>query len=151
MQLGNDFIGPDSSYQDLLVWPEYPIELDMYSNGIPLARPDLPMSSFTELSDMSAASEPMTATSSRGSIHTRGTSIMSTSDFDNHMKPVDLSMAAPNDSAIPEFEVVIAAEGGMEPGAVQSSHVLPQLSSDGDRPPGMLGAKIQAGRDLELA
>ena len=112
MQLGNEFIAPESSYQDLLVWPEYPIELDIYANGLPLVRPDLPMPTFTELSDMSAASEPMTATSSRGSIHTRGTSIMSTSDFDNQMKPVDLSMAVvPSDNAIPEFEVVIAAEG----------------------------------------
>jgi hypothetical protein len=111
MQLGNDFVAQESTYQDLLVWPDYPIELDMYPNPMPLTRADISMPTFTELSDMSASSEPMTASSSRGSIHTRGTSIMSTSDFDNHLKPVDLALAAPTDSSIPEFEVVIAAEG----------------------------------------
>ncbi len=111
MQLGNDFMVPESSYQDLLVWPEYPIELASFSNGLPLVRPERPLPSITDLSDISAGSAPMTASSSRGSIHTRGTSIMSSSDFDSQMKPVDLSMVAPNDnSSLPEFEVVIAAE-----------------------------------------
>lgn len=36
---------------------------------------------------------------------------MSTSDFDNGVKPGELTLAAPTDSSIPEFEVVIAAEG----------------------------------------
>ncbi|KAK3327579.1 hypothetical protein B0T19DRAFT_166940 [Cercophora scortea] len=111
MQMGNDFVGPESSYQDLLVWPDYPLDLDMYQNAMPLTRTDISMPPFTDLSDMSAASEPMTASSSRGSIHTRGTSIMSASDFDNANKSSELAMAAPTDSSIPEFEVVIAAEG----------------------------------------
>ncbi|KAK0720628.1 hypothetical protein B0H67DRAFT_643861 [Lasiosphaeris hirsuta] len=111
MQMGSDFVGQESTYQDLLVWPDYPIELDMYPHPMPLTRTDISMPAFTELSDMSASSEPMTASSSRGSIHTRGTSIMSTSDFDNAMKSSELAMAAPSDSSIPEFEVVIAAEG----------------------------------------
>lgn len=111
MQMSGDFGAPESTYQDLLVWPDYSIELDMYSHAMPLARTDMSMPTFTELSDVSAASEPMTASSSRGSIHTRGTSIMSSPDFDSPLKPVDLAMAAPTDSSIPEFEVVIAAEG----------------------------------------
>jgi len=111
IHMPGDFVGQDSTYQDLL-WPEYTIELDMYQHAMPMGRADLVMPAFTELSDISAASEPMTATSSRGSIHTRGTSIMSSSDFDNSMKANgELAMAAPTDSAIPEFEVVIAAEG----------------------------------------
>ncbi|KAK3378561.1 hypothetical protein B0H63DRAFT_251071 [Podospora didyma] len=110
--LGSDFThGPESTYQDLLVWPDYPMELEMYPSTVPLARNDISMPAFTELSDISATSEPMTASSSRGSIHTRGTSIMSSSDFENGIKPAELAMAAPTDSSIPEFEVVIAAEG----------------------------------------
>ncbi|EOO02704.1 putative transcription factor cmr1 protein [Phaeoacremonium minimum UCRPA7] len=40
MQLGGDFVATESSYQDLLVWPEYSLELDMYpqisnDNSIP--------------------------------------------------------------------------------------------------------------------
>ncbi|KAK3325192.1 hypothetical protein B0H66DRAFT_113549 [Apodospora peruviana] len=108
--MGNDFAGQES-YQDLFVFDGYGLELgDMYHNPLPLVRTEMAMP-FTELSDMEAASEPMTASSSRGSIHTRGTSIMSTSDFDNVVKPVELTMAVPPDSSIPEFEVVIAAEG----------------------------------------
>lgn len=111
MQLNNDFITPETNYQDMMVWPEYPLELDMY-NQVPISRPDMTMPSFTELSDLSStsASEPMTASSSRGSIHTRSTSIMSTADFDTTMKPAEPVMGMMNDSMIPEFEVVIAAE-----------------------------------------
>jgi hypothetical protein len=111
MHIGNDFGAQEAAYQDLIVWPEFPIELDVYPNAMPLARGDMSMPAFPELSDVSTSSEPMTASSSRGSIHTRGTSIMSASDFDNAMKPAELTMAAPTDNSIPEFEVVIAAEG----------------------------------------
>lgn len=112
MQLNSDLITPDTNYQDMMVWPEYPLELDMYSSQLPMSRPDMSMPSFTELSDMSSssASEPMTASSSRGSIHTRSTSIMSTADFDTTMKPAEQTLGMPSESAIPEFEVVIAAE-----------------------------------------
>ena len=111
MHIGNDFGAQEAAYQDLIVWPEFPIELDVYPNTIPLARGDISMPTFPELSDVSTSSEPMTASSSRGSMHTRGTSIMSTSDFENALKPVELAIAAPTDNSIPEFEVVIAAEG----------------------------------------
>ncbi|KAK0614221.1 transcription factor Cmr1 [Immersiella caudata] len=110
MQISGDFVAPDSHY-DLLTWPDYhSLDLDMYST-MPLGRTDIAMPAFTELSDVSAASEPMTTSSSRGSIHTRGTSIMSSPDFDNPVKPGGLALAAPADSSIPEFEVVIAATG----------------------------------------
>jgi hypothetical protein len=111
MQLSNDFVTQDSNYQDLLAWPDYPLELDMYASTMPLARQDLAMPTFNELSDMgSASSEPMTTSSSRGSIHTRGTSIMSTGEFDNTLKSIDQSVGVLGDTMIPEFEVVIAAE-----------------------------------------
>ncbi|GAB1313850.1 hypothetical protein MFIFM68171_04060 [Madurella fahalii] len=111
IQMGNDFAAPEAPYQDYISWPpEYQVELDLYPNGIPLTRPDISMPTFPELSEMSSASEPMTTTSSRGSMHTRGTSIMSASDFDNALKPIELAMVAPSESSIPEFQVVIAAE-----------------------------------------
>ncbi|KAK3373295.1 hypothetical protein B0T24DRAFT_527981 [Lasiosphaeria ovina] len=110
MQIGSEFVGPESSYQDLLVWPEYSMDLGMYPSTMPLTRTDMSMPAFAELSDMSG-SEPMTASSSRGSIHTRGTSIMSSSDFDNGMKSAELTITVPTDSPIPDFEVVIVAEG----------------------------------------
>ncbi len=113
MTLGNDFVHQDPSYQDLLVWPDYPLELEMYQSPMHMGRNDVAaMAPFAaDLSDISSNSEPMATPSTRGSIHTRGTSILSTADFDNPMKPIDLSMVAPSDSSIPEFEVVIASEG----------------------------------------
>jgi len=110
MALGNDFVSPDAGYHDLLVWPDYPIDLDMYSNPLQGGRVDLAMPPFVDLSEVSSSSEPMTATSSRGSIHTRGTSILSSGEYDTQNKAMDLTMVAPTDNAIPEFEVVLAAE-----------------------------------------
>jgi Fungal Zn(2)-Cys(6) binuclear cluster domain len=110
MQLSNDFAAPDANYNDLLVWPEYPLDIDMYANSMPLARSEMPMPNFTELSDISSNSEPTTSSSSRGSIHTRGTSIMSSNEFDTALKPMEQSMGVLGDTMIPEFEVVIAAE-----------------------------------------
>ena len=110
MQLGGDFVATESSYQDLLVWPEYSLELDMYPQSMSLSRADVVMPAFTELSDVSSGSEPMSSSSSRGSIHTRGTSILSTGDFESPLKSIDMSMTVSNDNSIPEFEVVIASE-----------------------------------------
>ncbi|KAI1081372.1 hypothetical protein F5B20DRAFT_62501 [Whalleya microplaca] len=108
LHLGNDFIPQEPNYQDMLVWPEYPLELDMYTGNMPLAQADIPMPTFPDLSDISSNSEHMS--SSRGSIHTRSTSIMSHGEFDSVVKPVDMTLNTSSSSMIPEFEVVIAAE-----------------------------------------
>lgn len=113
MQLGGDFVTPDATYNDLLAWPDYPIELDMYPSQLALGRPEMPMQPFADLnSDISSGSEPMATSSSRGSIHTRGTSILSTADFESPIKPIDMSLntSSPSGNSIPEFEVVVAAE-----------------------------------------
>jgi hypothetical protein len=112
MHIGNDFTVQDATYQDLLVWPEFQMDLDAYPNPIPLARPDMSMPVFTDLNNASPSSELVTtsSSSSRGSIHTPGTSIMS-NEFDNALKPLDFAMASPTDNSIPEFEVVLVAEG----------------------------------------
>ncbi|KAI1345076.1 hypothetical protein F5Y15DRAFT_422156 [Xylariaceae sp. FL0016] len=106
---GTDFLPQDPNYQDMLVWSDYPLELDMYSNNIPLAQNDVPVPTFTELSDMSSSSSEHLS-SSRGSIHTRSTSIMSTGEYDPAIKPVDMTINTPTDAMVSEFEVIIAAE-----------------------------------------
>ncbi|EJT80417.1 transcription factor Cmr1 [Gaeumannomyces tritici R3-111a-1] len=112
MQLGGDFVTPDATYNDLLAWPDYSIELDMYPNQLAMGRPEMTMQPFADLnSDVSSGSEPMATSSSRGSIHTRGTSILSTADFETQIKPIDMSLnASLSGNSIPEFEVVVAAE-----------------------------------------
>lgn len=110
MHIGNDFVAPESGYSDLYVWPDYSLDLapDLYSNPLTL-RPELAMPTFSEFSDISSGSEPMTATPSAVSMHTRGTSITSATDFES-IKTNDMTMCAPNGTMMPEFEVVIAAE-----------------------------------------
>ncbi|CAK7202991.1 hypothetical protein SEUCBS139899_005718 [Sporothrix eucalyptigena] len=86
---GNEFMGPETSYQDL-IWADYPMDIDMYASPLQLGRQtDMaaaavagmipPFTATTELSDISSSSEPMTVSSSQGSVHTRGTSILSSS------------------------------------------------------------------------
>ncbi|CAN8106104.1 unnamed protein product [Discula destructiva] len=109
MHINNDFATPDPSYSDLLVWPDYSLDLgpDMYPNPLTM-RHDITIPAFSEFSDASS-SEPLTASSSAGSTHTRGTSIISTVDFETR-KLIDMTVCIPKGAAIPEFEVVIAAE-----------------------------------------
>lgn len=107
MQLSNDFMPQEPNYQDMLVWQDYPLELDMYPTSMPLPRNDAPMPTFPELSDISSSnSEHMT--SSRGSVHTRSTSIMSNGDFEPAPKAIDMTVTKPGEVA--ELEAVLAAE-----------------------------------------
>ncbi|KAK4669149.1 uncharacterized protein QC763_200490 [Podospora pseudopauciseta] len=102
-------------------WDTYTIGgIDMYQGDpgtIPLERADISMD--FGVNDLSApTSEPMTASSSRGS-HTRETSIVSAAEYEttvrqrqNQHGQADLSLSTmPTDSSIPEFEVVQVAEG----------------------------------------
>lgn len=94
MHLGNEFMQHDPGYQDMMIWQDYSLGLDMYPGTMHLEQPDMSMPAFPELSDLSSASDVIC--SSRGSIHTRSTSTSLTSNLDESM--------------IPEFEAVIAAE-----------------------------------------
>ncbi|CAK7231910.1 hypothetical protein SCUCBS95973_008081 [Sporothrix curviconia] len=84
---GNEFMGPETGYQDL-IWADYPMDMDMYASPLQLGRQTdmaavavagmMPLfTATTELSDISSSSELMTVSSSQGSVHTRGTSILS--------------------------------------------------------------------------
>ncbi|SPN97745.1 related to transcription factor Pig1p [Cephalotrichum gorgonifer] len=110
LPLGGEFVAPDAGYQDLLMWSEYPLELDMYPNQMQLVSTPLP-TSLTELSAMSSGSEPMTSTPSRGSVHTSSTSIMSSGEYESMLKPMEMPASTTMvDGMIPEFDVLIAAE-----------------------------------------
>ncbi|KAI0134090.1 hypothetical protein BJ170DRAFT_184323 [Xylariales sp. AK1849] len=106
MQIGNDFIPQEPNYQDMLMWSDFPLDLDMYATSMPMSRTDVPMPAFTDLSDISSTSEQ--TSSSRGSIHTRSTSIMSNNEFELSVKPLHAAVSSPSD--VPEFEAVLAAE-----------------------------------------
>lgn len=105
--LGSEFITQEPNYQDMLVWSEYPLDLDMFASNIQMPRPDVAMPTFAALSDISSSNSEHT-NSSRGSIHTRSTSIVSTNEYDTNTKPRDMNISSP--AEIPDFEAVIAAE-----------------------------------------
>lgn len=102
--------GTDFHDANAFTWTEYPLDLDPYTTSLPLPlhQGHVPMPTFPELSDISSNSEHMS--SSRGSVHTRSTSIMSTGDFESSIRPVDMTLNTPAGPTIPEFEVVIASE-----------------------------------------
>ncbi|KAK3906749.1 hypothetical protein C8A05DRAFT_29403 [Staphylotrichum tortipilum] len=120
MHMTSDFPPPDAAYQDL--WPEFSMNLDLYPGALPLDRADssssfsiplVPGSGGGSLPDVSPPSEPTTSASS-SSIRTPPTSIMSASDLDNALKPMEAlgGMVSPTGAhPIPEFEAVMAAEG----------------------------------------
>lgn len=109
MHFGNEFVNPDSNYSDVLMWPDYTLDMspDMYTNPLGV-KTDIVIPTFSEFSEVSSGSEPITSSSSSGSFHTRGTSIMSAGDFD--AKRIDMRTCNSSEYAIREFEVVIAAE-----------------------------------------
>ncbi|KAI1778019.1 hypothetical protein F4818DRAFT_282470 [Hypoxylon cercidicola] len=99
-----------SDFQDTssFLWSEYPLDFVAYTNNLPLHQGHVSVPTFPELSDISSNSEQMS--SSRGSVHTRSTSIMSTGDFESNTRPVDVTVDTPTGAAIPEFDVVLHSE-----------------------------------------
>ncbi|KAG7142960.1 Transcription factor PfmaH like protein [Verticillium longisporum] len=116
MQLDNidntDFMNLNPNYQDMMTWPDYSLDFDMYSNAMGPLPQDLSMPTFADFSDIASTSDPMTTASSRGSTHTRSTSIISAAEFEasfrTTMEPVVESISG--EATIAEFEVVVAAE-----------------------------------------
>lgn len=111
MQLDNDFIMPAAPYPDMMGWQDYTLEFDMYSNPLPMPQ-EISMPTFNDLSDANSVSEPLTASSSRASSHTRSTSIISSAEFDPTFKPPSQQKKSSSgvEATVPEFEVMIAAE-----------------------------------------
>lgn len=105
--LNNDYLPSELSYTDAF-WPDYSLDFtgqDMYSNS--LIRVDIDLPSLANINDPTL-SEPPTASSSAYSDHTRGTSIVSTADFEH--KLINMTTCTLKGTAIPEFEVVIATD-----------------------------------------
>ncbi|KAG7120208.1 Transcription factor PfmaH like protein [Verticillium longisporum] len=107
-----DFMNPNPNYQDMMTWPDYSLDFDMYGNAMGSLPQDLSMPTFADFSDIASTSDPMTTASSRGSTHTRSTSIISAADFEASFRatvePVVESISG--EASIAEFEVVVAAE-----------------------------------------
>jgi hypothetical protein len=110
MCLDNDMLRDEVSY-DLSFWNQYPPDLDMFPGG-GMDTTQMPLPSFMEIGSSSSASDAMASVSMDTSLssHTRSTSIASHSERHGSQS---LEMAMPilmRDTAVPEFEVVVAAE-----------------------------------------
>lgn len=103
----DNMLNSECNYQDLIMWNQYPTDLDMYPNiGLDNMAPP-----FLESAESYSSSEPTASGSMHTSIshpHTSSTSIDST-DIDRPFQNFD-SEARQEPAVIPEFEVVIAAE-----------------------------------------
>ncbi|KAF3760535.1 hypothetical protein M406DRAFT_48150 [Cryphonectria parasitica EP155] len=117
----NEFAAAEPCYSDLLIWPEYSMDLassDLYANAMSMPS-DMAMPTFSDFSDICSSSETTTTAtySSRGSVHTRGTSIVSMPEHEPIKAMDDMRNSNNNNiciitksAVIPEFQVVIAAE-----------------------------------------
>jgi hypothetical protein len=105
----NEDLDGEVNYQDLMVWNQYPSELEMYSDAGTEMQNNMGVPTSMELTETSSSSEAM-ASGSTNTSHTRTTSISSQADVDNPFKIVDVAVPTTSEALIPEFEVVIAAE-----------------------------------------
>ncbi|KAL2064533.1 hypothetical protein VTL71DRAFT_3670 [Oculimacula yallundae] len=104
-----DLLNVDTSYQDLMMWNQYPSELEMYPNPM-TAKMDGP---FLEMANSYPSSDAMASASlhtSNSIPHTGSTSISSIADFERPFQIVEASGLMIGEPMMPEFEVVIAAE-----------------------------------------
>ncbi len=109
--MGNGFAPQDHAYQDLMLWPDFSMNPDAYPNPIPLGRADFSIPVFPGLGDIPSPEHLTASSSSRAPTRTPGSSIMSAGDLGNVLQTAELAMVAPTDNSIPEFEVMIVAEG----------------------------------------
>lgn len=104
-----DMLNGESNYQDLMMWNQFPSELEMYPNTITreIGAP------FMEIAERYLGSDTLDSVSMHTSIslpHTGSTSISSQGSVERPFKSVETSGLATGESMIPEFEVIIAAE-----------------------------------------
>lgn len=104
-----DMLTGENNYQDLMMWNQYPSEIEMYPNTM-TGKIGAP---FMEMAESYSSSDAMASVSMHTSIslpHTGSTSISSQADFERPFKIVEANGLTTGESMIPEFEVVIAAE-----------------------------------------
>jgi hypothetical protein len=112
LHLGAEMPDTISNYQDLLSWPEFPLEMEMYVTPAAISHSDLGGMQFSEPSEATSRSDSTTSVSSISSPHTRSTSLQSPTEHDAppSAKRIRTQEFYTSGSMIPEFEVVVAAE-----------------------------------------
>lgn len=111
MQMNNEMVANDPAY----AWAEAglaPFDNLFFGTSFTFDHNDLSMPSLGSISDISTASEPMMASSSRGSIdRTNDTSMAASLNNDpGPYKMIDMSLIVEAENSVAEFSAVIAAE-----------------------------------------
>lgn len=110
MCLDNDMLRDDVNY-DLSFWNQYPPDLDMFPGNE--MDTTMPVQSFMDIGHTSSSSSDVMASVSMDtslSSHTRSTSIASHSERHGSQSLETAIPTLMRDAAVPEFEVVVAAE-----------------------------------------
>jgi hypothetical protein len=113
MCLNGDLINREVHYQDLIVWNEYLLEPEMYSNTGAEIQNNMGVPAFIEPSETSSGPEAVASGPTKPSLtisHSTTTSIASQVDFERLFQIVQIAMPTTGETMIPEFEVVIEAE-----------------------------------------
>lgn len=111
--LNGDLIDREVLYQDLMVWNEYPMEPEVYTNTGAEMQKNMGLSAFMDSCETSSGLEAMASGSINTSLpisHSRTTSTDSQVDLERLFKVVQVAMPALGEAMIPEFEVVVEAE-----------------------------------------
>lgn len=111
-QLNTEMANQEPVYHDLLSWTDFTLDVDMYTSNTPTAHNGLQGLAFSE-SEVTSGTEASILSSTRtshSSSHTRSTSILSAPDREPQLKSPEFQLQWANETMIPDFEVVVAAE-----------------------------------------
>jgi Fungal Zn(2)-Cys(6) binuclear cluster domain len=107
MCLNDEFLTEEVNYQDLMIWNQYPSELEMYPNSGPELHHPLEIPAFMELAEASSSLE----TTANGSMdtaqsmsHTRTTSETSQAEYERPLNQIEVEVSNTREA------IVIAAE-----------------------------------------
>lgn len=107
MCLNDDFLAEEVHYQDLMIWNQYPSELEMYPNSGPEPHHPLEIPTFMELAEASSSlgtTANGSMDSSQTTSHTRSTSETSQAEYERPLNQLEVDVFTTREV------IVIAAE-----------------------------------------
>jgi hypothetical protein len=107
MCLNDEFLAEEVNYQDLMIWNQYPSELEMYPNSGPELHHPLEIPGFMELAETASSSEAIANGSmdtAQSMSNTRATSVTSQPEYERPLHQIEVEVSSTREA------IVIAAE-----------------------------------------
>lgn len=123
MCLNDEFLAEEVNYQDLMIWNQYPSELEMYPNSGPELHHPLEIPTFMELAEASSSLEAAANGSmdtAQSMSHTRTTSETSQAEYERPLNQIELEVSNTREA------IVIAAEAAWP--LARCNHAMPSGS-----------------------